>query len=364
MIAKTLTENNHKVWVITNKLKNEVYPIHKNLKIIFVPPDLEFSGGLPIGFTENLRYSINTIIQGRRIIKKENIDLIHSNNFAPALAGSVLSFFTSKPHITTIHDVFSLDDNFWKKWSKQNNISKINALLIPYFEKFLKGFKYDCIHTVSDTTKDDLIKLGFKKPIFVIPNTIEFSNSIIKKTYPYQFIHVGRLVFYKNLEVLIKAINIVRKKEPKVKLILVGDGPHRKSLEKVISELKLEKNIKFQGYVNAEEKLRFIAESSALLFPSTMEGFGLVILEAFAQNKPAIVANIRPMSDIVSHNSTGYVLDPQNEKIWAEHILKLAKNPNESERMGKNGNEVLKTKYHPDLMYKKIIAIYENACNN
>ena len=71
MIAKMLVENNHKVWVITNRIKNEVYPTHKNLQIIFVPPELEFTGGLPTGFMENLRYSTNAIIQGRKIIKTQ-----------------------------------------------------------------------------------------------------------------------------------------------------------------------------------------------------------------------------------------------------------------------------------------------------
>jgi len=362
IIAKTLTENNHKVWVITNKLKNEVYPTHKNLKIIFVPPDLEFAGGLPTGFVENLRYSINAIIQGRKIIKKEKIDLIHSNNFSPALSGSVLSFFTSKPHITTIHDVFSIGDNdFWKKWSKQNNVSKINALLTPYFEKFMKGLKYNCVHTVSDATKDDLKKLGIKKPIFVIPNAIEFSDIISRKTNPYQFIYVGRLVFYKNLEVVIKAIDIVRKKEPKIKLILVGDGPHRKSLVKLIAKLKLEKNVKFQGYVSSEEKLRFIGESNALVFPSLLEGFGLVILEAFSQKKPVIVSNLEPMSEIVSHGNNGFVLEPYDDKMWADYILKMVNNPVISQKMGKDGYNELKTKYNQEIMYEKLIKMYHNV---
>ena len=365
LLAKKLAENNHQVWVITNKIKDEKYNVQKNINLIFVPPTIEHKGGLPPKFSDNVGYSLCTVVKGLKIIKKEKIDVIHSNNFAPALSGSILSSITKKPHITTVHDVFSLGNgDFWEKWRKQSGVSKINASLAPFFEKLMMDFKFKCIHAVSEATKNDLLEFGAKKPIYVVPNAIEFSENRNEKFNPTQFVFVGRLVFYKNLELLIKAINLLKDDYPKIKLVIVGDGPYKKSLEDLIHKLNLENKIEFLGYVNNETKEKIIQESNALLFPSMFEGFGLVILEAFAQNKPAIVSNIRPMSDIVSHNSTGYVLDPQNEKIWAEHILKLAKNPNESERMGKNGNEVLKTKYHPDLMYKKIIAIYENACNN
>jgi len=120
--------------------------------------------------------------------------------------------------------------------------------------------------------------------------------------------------------------------------------------------------VKFVGYVKKEEKERLIRESNAFVFPSLLEGFGLVILEAFEQKVPVIVSDLRPMSDIVTHNETGYVLDPKNENQWADYLLKLVKNKGESERMGKNGNAILKNNYNPDFMYQKIIEMYENVC--
>ena len=87
------------------KIAGKNYQEHKNIKVIFVPPVLQYKGGLPPRFSDNIRYSINAIRQGLKIIKNENIDIIHSNNFAPALAGSILSSLTSKPHITTNYDI-------------------------------------------------------------------------------------------------------------------------------------------------------------------------------------------------------------------------------------------------------------------
>lgn len=359
VISKSLANDGHKIWVITNEIKGEKYPIHENIKIIKVSPRLEYQGGLPPGFNDNLRYAFNAIRKGFSIIKKEKIDIIHSNNFAPALAGSLLSSLTRIPHITTIHDVFSLcGKDYWKKWGKQTNISKLNVLLAPFFEKMMIRIKINAIHTVSDATKNDLEKFGAKKPIYVIPNSIEFNNVNIVESEPFQFVYVGRLVFYKNLEIIIKAIKIVKESYPDIKLIIVGDGPYRKNLEKFVFELKLNKNIEFMGYVSTDEKIKQIATSQALMFPSLCEGFGLVILEAFSQRKAVLVSDLPPLSNIVSHKKTGLVIPPHNEQEWANAMLSIIREPEKSQSMGLEGRKVLEEQYNPEKMKEKILQMY------
>lgn len=364
LVARNLAEDNNKVFVITNKIECETYQEHKNIQVIFVPPVLQYKGGLPPGFSDNVRYSINAIRAGLKIIKKEKIDIIHSNNFAPALAGSILSSLTSKPHITTVHDIFSLcGKNYWKEWGKQSDVSRLNVWLAPFFEKLMIKLRYDCIHTVSEATKEDLLKFGAKKPIHVIHNAIESTQASNAKQNPLQFAYVGRLVFYKNLEVAIKAVDIARKTEPEIKLVIVGSGPHRKTLEEMARKRGLEKNIEFKGYVTAEEKSKTIAESSALVFPSLCEGFGLVILEAYEQKKPVLVSDVRPMSDIVSNGTTGFVLDPHDEKAWAQCILDIIKNPSSASTVGQNGYQKLMISYNQESMYQKVVRMYQEVNN-
>ena len=366
IIAKKLAENDHQIFVITNKILEEVYLDHKNIQVIFVPPVLEYKGGLPPGFLDNIRYTINAIRKGQKLIKKEKIDIIHSNNFAPALAGSILSRITSKPHITTVHDVFSLcGKNYWKKWGAQSDVSKINVWLAPFFEKLMIKLRHDCIHTVSESSRDDLLKFGAKKPIYVIHNSIE-TNTENKVTAPntFQFVYVGRLVFYKNLEVAIKAIEIVKKTEPRVRLVVLGSGPHRNSLEDLVKKFGVESNIEFMGYVSSEEKSRIIAESNALVFPSLCEGFGLVILESFDKSRPVLVSNTRPMSDIVTNQKNGFVIDPYDENQWAECMLDLIKNPQKAIEMGKNGNDLLTKSYNQDKMYQNLLGMYFDVIEN
>ncbi len=364
LIAKKLTEDGNQVWVITNKMKNETYPKNKNLKIVFVPPLIEYKGGLPPNFLDNIRYTISAVRRGFSIIRHEKIDLIHSNNFSPALVGSILSTLTSTPHVTTIHDVFTLcGREYWKKWGKQNEISRLNVLLAPFFEKSILKLKHDAIHTVSEATKDDVIKFGAKKPIYVIPNSIEIETSANTEPKSLQFVYVGRLVFYKNLEVVLKALKIVKKTYSEIKLIIVGDGPHRKNLESLVQKLKIEANVKFAGFLPAVNIIYLLSSFQALVFPSVCEGFGLVILEAFAQNKPVLVANIRPLSDIVSDGNTGYVLSPYNESDWADAIKKIIENPDKSSQMGTKGKELLEKEYNIEKMYAGIFHMYQEIIN-
>ena len=88
---------------------------------------------------------------------------------------------------------------------------RLNVMLAPFFEKLMVKLKHECVHTVSDATKEDLLKFGEKRPIRVIHNSVDASLVLNAITNPLQFVHVGRLVFYKNLEVVIKAIGILKK---------------------------------------------------------------------------------------------------------------------------------------------------------
>lgn len=362
VIAKKLAENNHRVFVITNRIEDEDYKNLKNIDVIFVPPILQYRGGLPPGFSDNIRYTLNAVRQGLKTIKKEKIDIIHSNNFAPALAGSILSSLTSKPHITTVHDVFSLcGRNYWKEWGRQSDVSRMNVLLAPFFERLMIKLCCSCIHTVSETTREDLLKFGATKPIHVIHNAIEPTPVSNIKQNPLQFVYIGRLVFYKNLEVVIKAVEIARKEEPGIKIVIVGSGPHRKTLEEMVKKSDLEKNIEFRGYVTPEEKAKTISESSALVFPSLCEGFGLVILEAYEQKRPVLVSDIKPMSDIVSNGTTGYVLSPHDEKKWAYAMLDIAKDKTKASLYGNNGYQRLATQYNQESMYQKVAEMYKQV---
>jgi len=359
-IADLLAKNGHKVFVISHQFQGLQYKTHPNLNLVFVSSKLPYEGKAKTSLTETLRFTLEAWKKGLEIIKKNKIDIIHSNAIA-GLAGSLLSFFSSKPHIMLIHDIYSTDPEFWKEWQKQEGNSSITAWLGRLWEKILVKSTYSGIHTVSEATKDDLIKFGVKKPIFVLPNAIPIKDAVVVKINPFQFVFVGRLVFYKNLQIIIKALKLLKEKFPQINLIIIGKGPYREHLEKLVIQNKLQKNIIFRGHVSEEEKNLLISSSQALVFPSLFEGFGLVILEAFMQKKPVLASDIRPLSDIVEHQKTGFLIPAFNEKDWAKAIEKIVKDQSMALKMGDAGRKVLENNYTIDKLGKQILEMYNDV---
>jgi glycosyltransferase involved in cell wall biosynthesis len=362
IIAELLVKNGHKVWVITHRFKGVEYKTQPNIKIVFVSSELSF-GENKTSLTKTIRFTLAAIRAGLEIIKKEKIDIIHSNAIAGP-AGAWLSYLTGTKHIMLLHDVYSADPNFWKEWKKQKGNSSFNALLGKLLEKVYVHSRYAAIHTVSEASRDDLIKVGVKKPIYVIENAIQIKEPENVEKKPFQFVYVGRLVFYKNIQTAIKAIGIVKKSFPDVKLIIIGNGQYRKNLEELVAKLGLQNNVTFMGNVSEDKKNKLLAESQALVFPSLFEGFGLVILEAFMQKKPVLVSDVRPLSDIVEHKKTGSVILPYDENAWATAMESIIKDPSTAVKMGSLGRKEIEEKYTLKLMEEKLKKMYKEILDD
>ena len=83
-------------------------------------------------------------------------------------------------------------------------------------------------------------------------------------------------------------------------------------------------------------------------------------LEVFSQKRPIITSNIPPMSDIIEDSKTGYLVDPHDEKKWAEKIISLIKEPETTHKMGEEGYKILE-KYSQEIFYQKLISMYQSV---
>ena len=175
-IAELLAKNGHKVWVVTPKFEGVAYPKHDNLKIVFISSPKKYEKKPRTTINDTTKYIFSTVKTGLSITKNEKIDIIHSNGVIAGFAGSIISMLTSKHHILTIHNVYPQD--YWKEWVKQPENSKFKAFLGKIQEKIALKSRYKVIHTVSELVKENLIKLGVKKPIIVIPNAMCISESL------------------------------------------------------------------------------------------------------------------------------------------------------------------------------------------
>ncbi len=166
---------------------------------------------------------------------------------------------------------------------------------VAYLIERVSALLPDEIIAVSQHTEKKLKKeLKVKTNISIVPNGIDLAHikSIKPSKIKSDVIFAGRLLSHKNVDMLIKAISELKKHHPKIKCIIVGNGPEKIKLMKLAEKLDLKSNIAFIDFLENHDDLYALMKSSKVfVLPSTREGFGIVVLEANACGIPAIVTN-------------------------------------------------------------------------
>lgn len=364
-LAQSLVSRGHEVHVITQKVRGQKAAERTcgvNIWRVGIPVD--YSGLLATGLQESLVYMAAAFVTGIRIGLQRRIDLIHSNTYVPSMAGQLCALVMRKKHVMTVHDVYLASMNwFWKKWSKQPHVGALARYVGPVLERFLLHMSVTAIHTVSDTSKRDLLEIGTKTKIIVVPNGIdadEYGISAEMSADNHQAVFIGRLVFYKNLEVVFRAFAMVVPSVPDAKLVVVGDGPMRSEWEKMAHDIGLEHHVLFTGRVSQQGKLRLLEQSAFLVLPSLVEGFGIVSLEAFACRKPVLASSIGALSEVVADGVDGYLIDPRSEEDWANKMLVLFEDPERAHQMGMMGREKVLLNFTIDRVAGQMERLYES----
>lgn len=339
-LAKEMINRGHNVYVICHDTIERSNPC-PGLDITYVKPSVIHKGGLPPSIRQNALYMVNAISKGILLARKNGIDVIHSNSHSSIIPGTVISKICNIPIVSTVHDVFSFSSpSRWNKWAEQYGLSKVHAIVGPLFEKANIRMPVNMIHAVSKSTKDDILEINPSAHIIVIPNAINSQNlSRTDLSFDKFVLFIGRLVFYKNLEVIILAFRIVLEAVPAAKLFIIGDGPMRSKWEQQVIHYRLSQNVIFLGHVSTDKKNEMLRKCSALVFPSTHEGFGLVVLESFIVGKPVLAASVPPLNEIIRDGVDGYLIPPDKPRKWAEKIIELLNRTALSRDMGSRGRE-------------------------
>lgn len=348
--------------------------IDGRLTIHKIRPELSLKHGTFPSLLQQIFYIVSMVWNGSRLIRGHKINLIHANTLSPAIAGSILGAIHRIPVVTTVHHVHSVKSSQRRKQlhkarSTNGNKSHLqfaaSELSRRIYEKIIIALPVTAIHFVSDASAQDLREFGYNGRVDVIPNGLDFrfsNNSVYKKKLMYApyLLFIGRLVEYKNLDVVMEGFAMITKKPPFARLVIVGDGPARKSWRNKALALGINGNVDFRGYVSEDEKLDFLRSCSALVFPSTIEGFGLVVLEAFAFKKPVIVSDISPLKDMVHDGTDGFVLSPSKPQEWASKMGLLLQDSKLCQAMGAKGRIRTEREFDIENTAKKLEAVYRD----
>ncbi len=206
-------------------------------------------------------------------------------------------------------------------------------------ERWLKPyFKMPTI-TVSESTRRDLVNLGFQK-IFVVGEGLNFSplNHLGEKEPFPVIIYLGRLKRAKRPDHAVKAFKIVKQRSPEAELWIFGTGYFREKLEKIMSE-----GVKFYGDLSNDRRREMISRSWVLVNPSIREGFGLNVIEANALGVPTVAYDVPGLRDSVVSGETGFLVEPGNINAMGEAVFDIISDDSLRERLSKNSLEYSKS---------------------
>lgn len=210
-------------------------------------------------------------------------------------------------------------------------------MLIPRF------FRRNRFIVISPSTKEDLAQRGIDRDrIEVVLCGLDHSRyrdlGLARFERP-TIVHLGRLRRYKSVEVVMRAMRIVREEVPEARLVVIGDGPHKPSLEREAARLGLDDSIEFKGFMKSDELVEYLNRAHILFNPSPKEGWGLTVVEANACGVPVIASDRPGLRDSVRDGETGFLVPYGNEEAFARKALMLLRDGDMWRRMSRSAIE-------------------------
>lgn len=280
----------------------------------------------------------------------------------------------SVPDIVSVHypslypyDVFSYLQDLGSKITGTEHWSKVqNKELDEENNQYLREFvaKADAVTCVGSALKDAIIQItGTSREIAVIPNIVSPAFKYVEKTTAkdgFDFLAVGRLSAEKGYDKLIRAFCRTFGNGESVKLHIAGGGDEYEELQSIITQYGAHDSVIMYGIMSQEELAILYQKCDALVMPSDYETFGVPAAEAMACGLPVVVTRNTGIAGFVD-DSNGIIINDNQ----IDHLANALKEIYECYKRydSREIAEFAKGKFSREVVYKRIIDIYEKALN-
>ncbi|HKT03038.1 MAG TPA: glycosyltransferase family 4 protein [Rugosimonospora sp.] len=170
----------------------------------------------------------------------------------------------------------------------------------------------------------------------------------------------GRLVYEKGVQHLVSALPELRYRHPGLRVVIAGDGPHRKELQEETRRLRLDRAVSFAGFVG-DDLPATLAATDTMVVPSIYEPFGMVALEAAAAGAPLAVAATGGLAEIVEPGVTGVTFPAKNPDALADAVSTLLSDESNARKMADQAREMVQTRYGWAAIAKRTAASYRRT---
>ena len=355
MLRKGLEKKGHKVYIVTVNPNSLKYSYDK--RVLRIP-------GVPIGIFD---YRLTSVYPARAIkkIKSWNLDVIHSQTeFAIGTFARILSKQFNIPLVHTYHTMYEdyvhyITKGYFKKTSK-----KIVEHLTLFYCDLTATELIVPTKKARDLFKD---KYQVKRDVHIIPTGIEIEKysknyslekiNKLKKSLNIEndivLLFVGRLGLEKSVDFLIE-----NHKNINAKLLIIGDGPERKNLEKLVKKLKLNDKVIFTGKVPLKDIGMYYKLGNIFVTASTTETQGLTVIEALAASLPVVAIKDESFIEPIKNDYNGYLFN--NKKEYVNYINNLI---NDKNKLAKLSINALESSYNfsNKVFASKVLDVYKLA---
>lgn len=327
-----------------------------------------FGGGELVSEIES--YGIKVFILGFRkwkpwlifklvlLMKQLNIQVVHTHLFASNMIGRIAAYLASIPVI-----IATMRNTTQIMTKTQMIIDRIlepittNIVVIDRAVKDsvirdekIPSSKIICIHNAIDMTEFTSNKID------AMPQRAELKVSQNK----FLIGMIAGLSPIKGYFYLLEAMPILLKEIPGAQLVLIGDGPLRKEIEKEIFNLDITENVALLG--SRQDIPALTSLFDILVHPCLIEGVPKSVLESMAMKKAVVATTLSSYPDVIVNGITAVLVPPKDPTALAQAIVKLYRKPQIRASIGQNAYEVVKDYFNYPRMIKELEHLYDSLC--
>lgn len=289
-----------------------------------------------------------------KVFMKFKPDVIHS---CYVIESIIMGFLGKIFRVPTIFHSRGMGINYYPFVSIKSNILARIACLLN-----------NAIITVSQAMKKDSKNLNFpQNKVFTIYDSIDFSNfnPIEKSRYDkgkmFNILNIGRFSFEKCHNIIIETCKNLKENNLKFHLTLIGDGPLKGKIQKLVKNDDLQSMVTFTGWVNHNDIPKYMAKADLYIQPSLTEGMPISVLEAMYMKLPVILSDAGGMPELIQEKG-GILIEKNNKEQLYNAILHYINNLDDFIQGGKINNRFISENFIWDKHSRELYELYLKLC--
>ncbi len=327
------------------------------LSAISVPVNDYIKNRLKVSYVQTIWNPLNNPIalgMFRKVLKTE-ADIIHAHGLyqLSSLIAKIAASLRQKPVVVSVHGL-------------ANYSGIMHPIQRLYESAFINGPpSVNHFIAASPADQDFLLSWGVERnKISIIPNAIDigywrtnsFSNS--ERRNP-DIVFVGSLIYRKRPDLLVDAFNDYLKDEPRACLHIVGEGPEKEHIQRIIQNYGIEESVRLLGRISIEDLRSLYQNSMILVLPSIAEGIPTVLLEAMACGMIVVSSDLAGIRHVIEQRKNGFMFSTNSQASLLktlQHVHSLS--PDQKEAIRTNGIVTVQKGYSWVHIANKMQSLY------